>query len=194
VGIALGFIGVVVLVFPTLLGSVGSNWEGPVAVIGAFVVFPLGSVLLRRWGRGGESTWQLSFQFAVGAAILAVAVLLAPVPEQLPFTLTVWASLLVLVVFASVFGYVVYFRLHHRIGPARANLVAYVVPIVGIGVGSGFFGEPITVWEVGGFVLIALGLSLVFAASNRPPAPAAEALRKTEVDSPSLQLEKDRRA
>src|SRR5208282_4748946 len=168
-GIVVGFVGVVVLVFPTLLGGVGSNWQGPVAVMGAFVVFPMGSVLLRRWGRGGEGTWQLSLQFGVGAAILGVVVLLAPVPEQLPFTFAVWVSLLVLVVFASLFGYVVYFRLHHQIGPARANLVAYLLPIVGLG--SGLFGEPITAWEIGGFLLIATGLSLVFVTANRPNAP-----------------------
>jgi probable blue pigment (indigoidine) exporter len=176
-GIVVGFLGVVVLVFPTLLAGVGSNWEGPVAVMAAFVVFPMGSVLLRRWGRGGEGTWQLSLQFAVGAAILGVVVLLAPVPEQLPFTLAVWVPLLVLVVFASLFGYVVYFRLHHRIGPARANLVAYLLPIVGIGLGSGLFGEPITVWEVGGFLLIATGLSLVFFTSERSNAPTVPTRR-----------------
>jgi probable blue pigment (indigoidine) exporter len=172
-GVLVGFVGVVVLVFPTLFAGVGSNWEGPVAVMGAFAVFPIGSVLLRRWGRGGEGLWQLSLQFAVGAGLLGVAVLLAPVPERLPFTVAVWSWMLVLVVFASLFGYVVYFRLHHRIGPARANLIAYLIPIVGIGIGSGFFGEPITVWEVGGFLLIAAGLSLVFVTTNRPGTPVA---------------------
>jgi probable blue pigment (indigoidine) exporter len=166
-GIFVGFVGVVVLVLPTLLGGVGSNWQGPVAVMGAFVVFPLGSVLLRLWGREGEGTWQLSIQFGVGAAILGLVVLIVPSPEQLPFTFAVWSSLLVLVVFASLLGYVVYFRLHRRMGPARANLVAYLLPLVGIGLGSGLFGETITVWEVGGFLLIATGLSMVFATAGR---------------------------
>lgn len=157
-GVVIGFLGVLVLVLPNLLGGVGSNWEGPVAVTGAFVVFPLGSVLLRRWGREREGTWQLSTQFAVGAGILGVAVIVLPVPEQLPFTFTVLGSLLVLVVFASLLGYAVYFTLHHRIGPGRANLVAYLLPIVGIGLGSGFFGEAITIWEMAGFVLVVTGL------------------------------------
>jgi probable blue pigment (indigoidine) exporter len=170
-GILVGFLGVVVLVFPTLQEGIGPSWEGPAAVMGAFIVFPLGSVLLRRWGRGGEGLWQLSLQFGAGALILALVILVVPVPEHLPFTLAVWSALLVLVVFASVFGYVVYFRLHHRIGPARANLVAYLLPLVGIGIGSGFFGEPVTLWEVGGFLLIATGLTLVFATAGRSRVP-----------------------
>lgn len=176
-GIVIGFLGVVVLVLPSLLGRVGTNWEGPVAVMAAFVVFPLGSVLLRRWNPAGEGTWQLSLQFGVGAAILGLAVLVFPVPEALPLTWAVWVSLLVLVVFASMFGYVVYFRLHHRIGPGRANLVAYLLPVVGIGLGSGLFGEAISVWEVGGFFLVAVGLTVVFVtAEGSPPAHEAPSL------------------
>jgi len=181
-GVVLGFVGVVVLVLPSLVGGLGSNWEGPLGVMGAFVVFALGSVLLRRWSPGGEGTWQLSLQFGVGAAILCLAVLIVPGPESLPFTLTVWGSLLVLVVFASLLGYVVYFRLHHRIGPGRANLVAYILPLVGIGLGTGLFGEPITVWEVGGFLLVALGLSLVFVTTNRSSGPSTERSSRPPVD------------
>jgi len=166
-GVAVGFLGILVLVLPSLLGGYGGSWMGPVAITGAFVVFPLGTVLLRRWSQEREGTWQLSLQFGVGAGVLGLAVLLVPGPERLPLTLAVWASLLVLVVFASLLGYVVYFRLHHRVGPGRANLVAYLLPLVGVGLGTGLFGEPITPWEVGGFLLVVTGLSLVFLTRDR---------------------------
>jgi probable blue pigment (indigoidine) exporter len=171
-GVAIGFLGVVVLVLPSLFGGAGTTWLGPVAVVAAFVVFPIGSVLLRRWGREREGLWQLAIQFGVGAGLLGLVVLVLPVPEQLPFTLAVWGPLLVLVVFASLLGYVVYFTLHHRIGPGRANLVAYILPLVGIGLGSGLYGEPVTIWELGGFLLVVVGLSLVFATADRTPPTA----------------------
>ncbi len=170
-GIAVGFLGILVLVLPSLFGGVGGSWVGPAAVMGAFVVFPLGTVLLRRWGREREGTWQLSLQFGVGAGVLALAILVAPGPERLPLTVGVWGPLLVLVVFSSLLGYVVYFRLHHRIGPGRANLVTYLLPLVGVGLGSGLYGETITVWEVGGFLLVVTGLSLVFFTGNRTRPP-----------------------
>lgn len=165
-GVGVGFVGILVLVLPSLFGGVGGSWLGPVAIVGAFVSFPLGTVLLRRWGRGQEGTWQLSLQFAVGAGILALAVLLLPGTERLPLTFPVAASLLVLVVFSSLLGYVVYFRLHHRIGPGRANLVAYMLPLVGVGIGTGLYGEPVTVWEIAGFLLVVTGLSIVFSAER----------------------------
>jgi drug/metabolite transporter (DMT)-like permease len=188
VGIAVGFLGVMVLVLPSLLAGVGGSWQGPVAVMGAFVVFPLGSVLLRRWGRGRQGTWQLSFQFGVGAAILGLAILLLPgPPERLPFTTAVWGPLLVLVVFSSLLGYVVYFRLHHQIGPGRANLVTYLLPLVGIGLGSGLYGEAITVWEVGGFLLVVTGLSLVFVTGNRTRPTVARSSDPGEEGPPPAQ-------
>ena len=176
-GVAVGFVGMLVLVLPSLWGGIGGSWKGPVAILGAFVVFPLGTVLLRRWSRGPQGTWQLAIQFGVGSGIAGVAVVAIPGPEHLPLTFAVWGSLLALVVFASLMGYVVYFRLHHRVGPGGANLVAYLLPLVGVGIGSGFFGEPVTVWEVAGFGLVVVGLSLVFAAqrprsSSRDGVPA----------------------
>ena len=185
VGIAVGFLGIMVLVLPSLLAGVGGSWEGPVAVMGAFVVFPLGSVLLRRWGGGRQGTWQLSFQFGVGAGILGLAILLLPgPPERLPLTAAVWGPLLVLVVFSSLLGYVVYFRLHHQLGPGRANLVTYLLPLVGIGLGSGLYGEPITVWEVAGFLLVVTGLTLVFVTGNRTPPPVAPTPGRGEPTTP----------
>jgi len=180
VGVAVGFVGMLVLVLPSLWGGVGGNWRGPVAILAAFVVFPLGTVLLRRWSRGPQGTWQLAIQFGVGAGIAGLVMVVIPGPERLPLSFPVWGSLLVLVVFASLMGYVVYFRLHHRVGPGGANLVTYLLPLVGIGIGSGFFGEPVTVWEVAGFGVVVIGLSLVFAAQrprraspgrSTPPSP-----------------------
>jgi len=169
VGVAVGFVGMLVLVLPSLRGGLGGSWKGPVVILAAFVVFTLGTVLLRRWSRGPQGTWQLAIQFGVGSGIAGVAVVAVPGPERLPLTVAVWGSLLVLVVFASLMGYVVYFRLHHRVGPGGANLVAYLLPLVGVGIGSGFFGEPVTVWEVAGFGVVVVGLSLVFAGQRPRP-------------------------
>jgi probable blue pigment (indigoidine) exporter len=171
-GVVVGFLGVVVLVLPGLAaGGPGGSWMGPAAVLSAFVVFPLGTVLLRRWSREPEGMWQLSVQFGVGSGVVGLAMFVTPGPQRLPWTFDVWGWLLVLVVFASLLGYVVYFRLHHRIGPGRANLVAYMLPLVGVGLGSGVFGEPITSWEVGGFLLVATGLTLVFLTRDRSTPP-----------------------
>jgi len=168
-GIGIGFAGAVVLVAPELRGGDVGTWPGPLFILGAFVVAAVGSVLLRRFGGGRQGLWQLGLQFAVASLVLGIGTQLVGGPQRLPLTLPVEAALAGLVVFSSVMGYFVYFTLHHRVGPIRANAVTYLLPLVGVGIGSGFFGEPISPFEIVGFLVVVAGLTLVL----RPgPAPA----------------------
>jgi probable blue pigment (indigoidine) exporter len=161
VGIAIGFAGVIALVVPEIAGSPVGTWPGPEFVIGALLSTAVGTVLLRRFGGGRQGLWQIGTQFAVATAVLGGASLLLPFPRALPLSEGVVATLAALVLLASVGGYFVYFLLHHRVGPVRANIVAYLAPLVGVGVGSGFFGEPVTAWELAGFVIVVTGVTLV---------------------------------
>jgi len=161
-GLGLGFAGAVVLVAPSLFGSSIGTWPGPIFVLGAYLSTAVGSVLLRRLGRGRQGLWQIGVQFAVAGLLLAGLGALLPFPEALPATPGVLYSLAALVLLASVIGYFGYFALHHRVGPVRANIVAYLVPLAGVVIGSGAFGEPLTFWEVGGFLIVIGGLTLLF--------------------------------
>lgn len=167
-GIALGCVGVLVLVLPELGTPVAGSWYGAGFVIAAYVSTATGSVLLRRFGRGRQGLFQIGTQFAVGAIVLSFGMLLVPGPERVPMTAPVLEALSVLVVLASVLGYFVYFLLHHRVGPGRANVVAYLLPLVGIGLGTGLFHEPATLWEVAGFVVVLGGVTLVLKGARAP--------------------------
>jgi probable blue pigment (indigoidine) exporter len=183
VGLLIGFLGAVVLVGPALFGSPVGTWPGPLFVLAAFVVTAVGSVLLRRTGIGRQGLWQIGGQFAVAGIILTVAGEVLPIPKGFPLTEGVVYSLIALVLFSSVMGYFVYFLLHHRIGPVRANIVAYLVPLVGVGIGSGLLAEPVTSWEIGGFLIVVVGLTLILRESSRrapsptPPPPRPERAR-----------------
>jgi drug/metabolite transporter (DMT)-like permease len=169
VGVGVGFVGVVVLVAPTLLGGLAGGWGGPALLLGAFGCATLGTTLLRRFGGGRQGLWQIGTQFAVGGALLAAASVAFRLPEALPDVAGVWAALAALVLVSSVVGYFTYFALLHRVGPVRANSVTYLIPLVGVGVGSGFFGETIGAWEVAGVLVVITGLTLIV----REPSPAS---------------------
>jgi len=166
-GLALGFAGTLVLVLPELTGGPVGSWEGPPFLIGAFVAAPLGTVLLRRFGRGRQGLWQIGTQFAVGGALLLAVSAALPVPEAFPWTAGTVGALAALVAISSTLGYFAYFALHHRVGPVRANTVAYLLPLVGIGLGSGFLGEPLTAYEVVGFVIVLGGLTMILREAAR---------------------------
>ncbi len=160
-GIGIGFAGAAILVGPELAGSALGTWQGPVLVLGAMASVAVGTVLLRRYGRGRQGLWQLGIQFGVAAGLLSLAGAVLPGPERLPAVAGIYEALAVLVLLSSIVGYFAYFALHHRVGPLRANLVAYLVPIVGVGIGTGLFGEPVTPWEIGGVAVVLSGVTLV---------------------------------
>lgn len=166
-GIGVGFVGAVILVAPTLTGGPVGGWEGPLFIVGAFVSAAFGTVLLRRLGGGPQGLWQIGSQFAVGGVLLGTAAAVLPVPEALPAREGVWLALGALVALSSLVGYFTYYALHHRVGPVRANSVAYLLPLVGIAVGSGVFGEPVTAWEVVGCGVVLVGMTLVVREPSR---------------------------
>jgi drug/metabolite transporter (DMT)-like permease len=171
-GIGVGFAGTAVLVVPELSGSALGGWEGPVFVLGAMLSAAAGTVLLRRFGGGRQGLWQIGAQFGAAGLLLGAVAAILPVPERLPLDPGVLGALAFLVVFSSVVGYFGYFALHHRVGPVRANVVAYLAPLVGVGVGSGLFGEPVTVFEIVGVAIVLIGVTFVLRESGRSaPAP-----------------------
>lgn len=170
-GMAVGFVGAVVLVLPELWGSPLGGWQGPLFVLAAMVSTTLGSVLLRRLGRGRQGLWQIGTQFAVAGALLGAVSLVVPGGTALPWTAGLVEALAFLVLLSSVVGYFAYFALHHRVGPIRANVVAYLVPLVGVAIGSSLFGEAFTSWEIAGVAIVLAGVSLVLWESSRRPAP-----------------------
>ncbi len=159
-GLAVGFGGVGVLLYPQLLSGPG-GWAGPVVIIGAFLSAAVGAVLLRRYGLGRQGLYQIGAQFAVAGAMLGVASFALPGSDSFPNTAGVWESLAALVLLSSLCGYFIYFLLLHRVGPVRANAVTYLIPLSGIGLGAGFFGEAITPVAIVGFVIVLVGVTFV---------------------------------
>jgi len=175
-GMGVGFVGATVLVVPELTGidALGS-WEGPPFILMAIASTAVGTVLLRRLGRGRQGLWQIGSQFTVAGTMLGAAALVIPGGRTLPLTAGVLEMLGILVAFSSIIGYFAYFALHHRVGPVRANVVAYIAPLVGVAVGTGAYGEMLTAWEIVGVVVVLSGVGLVLLDSARrtPVAPAS---------------------
>jgi drug/metabolite transporter (DMT)-like permease len=160
-GVAVGFVGATVLVLPGLFGSPLGTWEGPVFLLAAVGSFSLGTILLRKYGGGSQGLWQISSQFLIAGSMLGAGSFLVPGPRALPLVPGVLVPLAILVLLSSVVGYFAYYALSHRVGPLRANLVAYVNPIIGVVVGVLLLAEPVTIWEIGGVAIVLVGVTLV---------------------------------
>jgi drug/metabolite transporter (DMT)-like permease len=92
-------------------------------------------------------------------------------PQQLPST-KVLVALAALAVICTALAFVVFFALIREVGAARALMFTYVNPVVALAAGVLVLGEPLTVWNICGLVLILAGLLLATrkptAVSSRP--------------------------
>jgi drug/metabolite transporter (DMT)-like permease len=156
--LALVGVGFVAGVDPAALADVN---VGQLYVAGAALSVSLGSVLLRRVEHGLSTIELTGWSMGVAAVGLHVASLLAgetPPATPTPATVAavVWVGLP-----ATALAFPAYFSLIGRIGPSRANTVAFVVPVVATVTGVLLLGEAVRPGMVAGFVLIATAFGLV---------------------------------
>ncbi|MFI5415415.1 MAG: DMT family transporter [Candidatus Lutacidiplasmatales archaeon] len=172
VGMAVGFLGVVVLVFPPPGVTLASSVWGPVAVFGAGLSVAAGSVALRRAKPEGETLWGVSVQFVIATVILTAILPVAEPNPTLAWNTDGILALAYLIALPSVVGYTLYFYLHHQVGPARANVVAYVNPVAAVSIGTLLFAEPFQIWELVGFAFVIIGLTILTRYGRPKPALA----------------------
>lgn len=161
-GILLGLVGVIVIVQPSPETLTQGSTVGQLLVLGAAVSVAFGSVLLRRVDTTLESVPLTAWAMALGAALLHVSSL--GLGEQVGAGATapgVVLAVLSLSLFSTALAYPIYFGLIREIGPVRANLVAYLVPVVAALTGWLLLREPVTVETVLGFVVVVAGVALL---------------------------------
>ncbi|HEX8025255.1 MAG TPA: DMT family transporter [Candidatus Limnocylindrales bacterium] len=160
-GIAVGYVGVVVLVAPGLLSAGGgSSLTGELALVGSTLAYAFGGVYSRANMRGVPplvpALFQVGFAFAIITAIAFATEqpLAQPWPAQTIFAVA-WLGIL-----GSGLAYILNFRLLARIGAGGTAVLAYLLPIVGIV--SGFFvrGEAVDLTLAIGTLLILGGIGL----------------------------------
>ena len=167
VGLALGFVGVAVLVG----GEEFRAGETPaLAISAAFAA----SILY-----GGIYLYNQSAKIAdpysnVLGALWVATLMMLPLMVMFPLRETpgmaAWSSVAALGILCTAIAYVVYFRLIEQIGAAPTLTVTYLIPLFGVLWGVMFLDERIGVHHVAGAAMILAGLALV-AKSRRAAAP-----------------------
>lgn len=156
-GVALGTVGVVVMIGGDALGGLGRNVVSQVACLIATLCYALGGVYARRFA---HSAIAVSLGQLATAAIMLVPVALVvdqPWTLQSPDAATTWATV-GMVVLATAIPYILYFRLIARAGANNAFLCTFTIPVVAILLGVVFLGEVLASRHIAGMALIAIGL------------------------------------
>jgi drug/metabolite transporter (DMT)-like permease len=159
-GVAIGLGGVVLIAGASALAGFGQAMVGQAAILIATISSAISVVLGRR-------LTAISAEVAAAGTLTCAAVVLVPLCSVLE---TPWhgtpsaasiIALLINAVFATAFGFVIYFRLIWTIGSMSTATVGYLKPAVGVLTGCALMGEPFTWTTAIGLAAILLGVAAI---------------------------------
>lgn len=174
IGVALGVLGVGVLVGTGPVAISGGLWLGAIACLVAAACYGLGGFVVRRWvaERGGLDSRLIALGSQFGATLLLAPFMLGQValaPTSLVWDdIGVWWAMLALGVACTSFAYLLYFRLVEDLGPIRPLTVTMLVPLFGVLWGALFLDETISWAHAVGGTLIGLALWLILFRRQKP--------------------------
>ena len=161
-GLAVGFAGVILLVAPDLVNLHDSDLTGELLLLGSSLSYAVGNVYNRKNVRGLRPMIPALFQVSFAALIVVCLAAIvdrpwesfSPAPEAV--VAIVWLGIL-----GSGVAYLCYFFVLQHWGATRTSMVAYVLPVVGIALGTLILGDPLTLNRIGGTLLVLAGVALV---------------------------------
>ncbi len=159
VGVALGIVGVTVLVG---WNPITMNWTVALSVgamLAASLAYALGSVYAKRTFADSPPLAIASGQLTA-AAMLMLPLAAVSAPEQSPSTIVV-LSVLGLALPSTAVAYMLYFRLIANVGPTSTSTVTLLVPLFGLLFGVVLLDEPVGVGTLAGLVLILSSVTLI---------------------------------
>src|SRR5579863_3266153 len=175
-GLALGIVGLFVLVWPQLrAGSLGHReLIASISLIGGSFSWALGSVLSKRWQSGmdvfSSTGWQV---LAAGVANFLFALVAGD------FSRAVWTSrgvgaVMYLVVCGSWIGYTAYIWLLEHVPTSKVSTYAYVNPVVAVFLGWLILHERVDRFILAGSAIVVLSVILVTSAKVKEKTVAEE--------------------
>lgn len=160
-GIAVGILGVMVIIAPWQGLDLSQSIVAQLAILGATACYEFSLAYMRRFvADTGMSALVFSFlNIGIAAAIM---VALTPVLALAPVRLDPWVvgSIALLGCLGTGIAYIWNQNTVRAWGPTRASTVTYITPIVGVLLGVAVLGETVTWNELVGAAVVFLGILL----------------------------------
>ena len=163
-GLLIGFLGVVVLMFNPGESFGSSGWLAILSALLACLLYGTAINLTVNNLQGVSGLTITAGGLFVSSLVLLPFALWAR-PEVLPVG-NIWWSVFALGIVCTGFGFVMFYRLIDRIGAGRAIMTTYLIPVFSILWGNIFLEESVTLIMVVGCILVLLGVGLTTKKSN----------------------------
>ncbi|MBP7001385.1 DMT family transporter [Amaricoccus sp.] len=162
-GALVGLAGVAVLMGPAALSGLGGALPAQLAGLAAATSYALAAIYGRRFRTLGVTPLAAATgQLMMASLVLVPLAAAVDAPWRLGYPgPAALGAILGLAALSTALAYLIYFRLLASAGATNAALVTLLVPVSAILLGVVALGERLTLQEVGGMALIALGLSAI---------------------------------
>jgi len=177
VGLALGIVGLFILVWPQLRSSTAlgrREFWASISLIGGSFSWALGSVLSKRWQSGMDVFSATGWQVTAAGAGNFVFALFAGDLSRAVWTARGIAAVLYLVVCGSWIGYTAYIWLLEHVPTSKVSTYAYVNPVVAVFLGWLILHERVDRFILAGSAIVVLSVILVTSAKVREKTVAEE--------------------
>lgn len=163
VGLAIGFVGVALLVGAQPHGKLLAAF----AVVAMALCYAFGTLVAGRYLKGTPPLI-VALASTLVATVAAAPAGVIQAPSEMWNGETIM-SILVLGVVGTAIAYLLFFELIRTAGPAYATLVTYLVPPIALAYGAIFLGERFGIYAFLGLALILGGVALATGAVSRLP-------------------------
>lgn len=159
-GIAIGFLGLVVLIGWEALDGIGAAIFAQIAIVSAALSYAVTTIFVRQVSHLTGLPMAVA-TLICGSMMLLPVTFLSEQPLMLDPDWPSLLSLLMLGIFSTGIATLMYFRLIHTLGPTTFAQINYLIPMMGVGWGALVLGEQPGIREVAALTLILTGVSLV---------------------------------
>jgi drug/metabolite transporter (DMT)-like permease len=191
-GVALGLLGVGIVVGPTTLLSGRSVLYllGAGSVLLGAVSYAFGGLFAYRMLSGLPSILPALGQTAMGACVIGpiVGVGLALHPPTQFLSIATILSVLGLALGGTTFAYICFYWLINHVGPTRTVIVTYLLPCMALVYGALLLHETVSISALGGLVFVLSGIFLVGRSSTQSPAQVHAVKSALEQIKPSERI------
>ena len=155
-GAAVGLIGVVLVIGPTVLNEVGNQLLAVLISFLAPVSHTLGAIYARRLPNIAPPA-MVTGQMIFGATILVPLAFIAERPLSLTPSAGAIGAMLITGIACTAIAMSLYFMVVRRVGATRGSLMALFMPIVAVLLGASVLGERLSITVFLGLALILIG-------------------------------------
>ena len=162
-GALVGMAGIVVMVGPAAMKGLSDNLLAQIACLVSTTFYSFAAIYGRRLSQSALTPMSVATGQTITASLIMLPIMLMvdqPWAMAMPRLDSTMAALM-LALISTALAYTLYFRLIDRSGASNAQLVAFLIPVFAVLLGSLLLNEKLTAGQAGGAVLIAAGLVIL---------------------------------